>query len=31
MWHFYLEYSLAGFASDYIDVIQVVLRREERS
>jgi len=30
MWHFYLQYSLAGFASDYIDVNQVVLRREER-
>jgi cyclopropane-fatty-acyl-phospholipid synthase len=28
MWHFYLEYSLAGFASDYIDVNQIVMRRE---
>ena len=27
MWHFYLEYSLAGFASGYIDVNQIVLRR----
>jgi cyclopropane-fatty-acyl-phospholipid synthase len=29
MWHFYLEYSRAGFASGYIDVNQVVLTREE--
>jgi cyclopropane-fatty-acyl-phospholipid synthase len=29
MWHFYLEYSLAGFASDYIDVNQIVMRRPE--
>jgi cyclopropane-fatty-acyl-phospholipid synthase len=27
MWHFYLEYSRAGFASGYIDVNQVVLTR----
>jgi cyclopropane-fatty-acyl-phospholipid synthase len=31
MWHFYLEYSLAGFASGYIDVNQFVLRRESGS
>jgi cyclopropane-fatty-acyl-phospholipid synthase len=31
MWHFYLEYSLAGFASDYIDVNQIVMRRPERA
>jgi cyclopropane-fatty-acyl-phospholipid synthase len=30
MWHFYLEYSLAGFASDYIDVNQIVMRHEAR-
>jgi cyclopropane-fatty-acyl-phospholipid synthase len=29
MWHFYLEYSRAGFASGYLDVHQVVLAREE--
>ncbi len=29
MWHFYLAYSRAGFASDYIDVHQLVLAREE--
>jgi cyclopropane-fatty-acyl-phospholipid synthase len=29
MWHFYLEYSRAGFASGYIDVNQIVLAREE--
>jgi cyclopropane-fatty-acyl-phospholipid synthase len=29
MWHFYLEYSRAGFASGYIDVNQIVLTREE--
>jgi cyclopropane-fatty-acyl-phospholipid synthase len=29
MWHFYLEYSRAGFASGYIDVNQLVLAREE--
>ena len=27
MWHFYLEYSQAGFASGYLDVQQIVLRR----
>ena len=27
MWHFYLEYSRAGFASGYIDVHQIVLDR----
>ncbi|MBV9830473.1 MAG: class I SAM-dependent methyltransferase [Marmoricola sp.] len=27
MWHFYLEYSRAGFASGYIDVNQIVLER----
>jgi cyclopropane-fatty-acyl-phospholipid synthase len=31
MWHFYLEYSLAGFASDYIDVNQIVMRQETGS
>jgi cyclopropane-fatty-acyl-phospholipid synthase len=31
MWHFYLEYSRAGFASGYLDVQQLVLRREETS
>jgi cyclopropane-fatty-acyl-phospholipid synthase len=30
MWHFYLEYSRAGFASGYLDVHQIVLAREER-
>ncbi|HEX2896226.1 MAG TPA: class I SAM-dependent methyltransferase [Marmoricola sp.] len=29
MWHFYLEYSRAGFASDYIDVQQLTFAREE--
>jgi cyclopropane-fatty-acyl-phospholipid synthase len=29
MWHFYLEYSRAGFASGYIDVHQLVLSRED--
>ncbi|HET7350437.1 MAG TPA: cyclopropane-fatty-acyl-phospholipid synthase family protein [Marmoricola sp.] len=29
MWHFYLEYSRAGFASGYLDVQQVTLTREE--
>lgn len=29
MWHFYLEYSRAGFASGYLDVNQVVLTRPE--
>ena len=28
MWHFYLEYSRAGFSSGYLDVQQIVLRRE---
>lgn len=28
MWHFYLEYSRAGFASGYIDVQQLVLEKE---
>ena len=28
MWHFYLEYSRAGFASGYIDVQQLTLHRE---
>ena len=27
MWHFYLEYSRAGFASGYLDVNQLVLAR----
>jgi len=27
MWHFYLDYSRAGFASGYIDVNQIVLTR----
>jgi cyclopropane-fatty-acyl-phospholipid synthase len=27
MWHFYLEYSRAGFRSGYLDVQQLVLRR----
>ena len=27
MWHFYLEYSRAGFASSYIDVNQLTFRR----
>jgi cyclopropane-fatty-acyl-phospholipid synthase len=29
MWHFYLEYSRAGFASDYLDVNQLVLARPD--
>ena len=29
MWHFYLEYSRAGFASGYLDVQQLVLARPE--
>lgn len=29
MWHFYLEYSRAGFASGYIDVQQLVLQKKE--
>ncbi len=28
MWHFYLEYSRAGFAAGYLDVQQLVLERE---
>ncbi|HET7304035.1 MAG TPA: cyclopropane-fatty-acyl-phospholipid synthase family protein [Segeticoccus sp.] len=28
MWHFYLEYSRAGFASGYLDVQQVLLERD---
>ncbi len=31
MWHFYLEYSRAGFSSGYLDVQQLVLRREGSS
>ena len=27
MWHFYLDYSRAGFASAYIDVNQLTFRR----
>ena len=30
MWHFYLSYSRAGFASGYLDVQQIVLTRPER-
>jgi cyclopropane-fatty-acyl-phospholipid synthase len=30
LWHFYLEYSRAGFASGYIDDHQVTLAREAR-
>ena len=29
MWHFYLDYSRAGFGSGYIDVNQIVLERGE--
>ncbi|CAN5638091.1 class I SAM-dependent methyltransferase [soil metagenome] len=29
MWHFYLEYSRAGFASGYIDVNQLTFTRED--
>lgn len=29
MWHFYLEYSRAGFASGYLDVQQITLTRPE--
>jgi cyclopropane-fatty-acyl-phospholipid synthase len=29
MWHFYLQYARAGFASGYLDVNQIVLTREE--
>jgi cyclopropane-fatty-acyl-phospholipid synthase len=28
MWHFYLDYSRAGFASGYIDVQQLTLARD---
>jgi len=28
MWHFYLEYSRAGFRSGYLDVQQLVMQRE---
>ena len=28
MWHFYLEYSRAGFRSGYLDVQQLVLERK---
>jgi cyclopropane-fatty-acyl-phospholipid synthase len=31
MWHFYLEYSRAGFASGYIDVNQLTFSRESAS
>ncbi len=31
MWHFYLEYSRAGFASGYLDVNQFVLDRADRA
>ena len=31
MWHFYLEYSRAGFASGYLDVQQIQLQREARA
>jgi len=30
MWHFYLCYSQAGFASGYLDVQQILLTRESR-
>ena len=29
MWHFYLEYSRAGFASGYLDVWQLTFTRPE--
>jgi len=29
MWHFYLDYSRAGFGSGYLDVNQIVLDRED--
>jgi cyclopropane-fatty-acyl-phospholipid synthase len=29
MWHFYLEYSRAGFASGYLDVNQLLLTRPD--
>ena len=28
MWHFYLEYSRAGFASGYIDVNQLTFAKQ---
>jgi cyclopropane-fatty-acyl-phospholipid synthase len=28
LWHFYLEYSRAGFAAGYIDVNQLTFTRE---
>ena len=31
MWHFYLEYSRAGFASGYLDDHQLLFEREERA
>ena len=31
MWHFYLEYSRAGFRSGYLDVQQLVLRKAAAS
>ena len=31
MWHFYLAYSRAGFASGYLDVQQLLLTREDPS
>jgi cyclopropane-fatty-acyl-phospholipid synthase len=31
MWHFYLEYSRAGFRSGYLDVQQLTLTREATS
>jgi cyclopropane-fatty-acyl-phospholipid synthase len=30
MWHFYLAYSRAGFASGYLSVSQLTLTREDR-
>ena len=30
LWHFYLEYSRAGFASGYIDVQQLTFTRDDR-
>ena len=30
MWHFYLEYSRAGFASGYLDVQQLTFTREDQ-
>ena len=29
MWHFYLEYSRAGFAAHYIDVQQLTFARDD--